>query len=352
MRSTEGSGSTAPSQNCDQALPGWLFVLPWSLRLIAGGGVNEVVKALIREFRSDGVFTPYLLVGTEWLEAGPTAGPEVIKPFRLNLWSPVDREHPARGLVSFAFRLPYRCWVLRGIIKRHKIEVINPHFPGLGSLVFVILKKFGLFHGKIVLSFHNSDITIAVRTSGLERRLWRLLLRHAERIVLVSNSLAPDLLSVEPQIADKLTTIYNGVDVGLFSSPDHVEKPLSRQDAGPTVISVASFLPIKGHDVLVRAFSSVVKKIPDARLLLVGHDGPAYQEIRLLVDKLAAWGSHVFLHKDVSHEQIPGYLARAQLFVLASHREGHPTNGRDGSRRRGSASDLHSGDRDHRVDFR
>jgi glycosyltransferase involved in cell wall biosynthesis len=66
-----------------------------------------------------------------------------------------------------------------------------------------------------------------------------------------------------------------------------------------------------------------VKKIPNARLLLVGHDGPAYQEIRLLVDKLAL-GDHVFLHKDVSHEQIPGYLAQSQLFVLASHREGHP----------------------------
>jgi len=323
MPSDDRNGSSASLDKSNLAVPGWLFVLPWSLRLIAGGGVNEVVKALIREFRSDGVFTPYLLVGTEWPEAGPTAGPEVIKPFCLNLWSPVDHEHPVRGLVSFVLRLPYRCWVLCGIIKRHKIAVINPHFPGLGSLVFIILKKFGLFHGKIVFSFHNSDITTAAKTSGLERRLWRFLLRRADRIVLVSNSLAPDLLTVEPRVAHKLTTVYNGVDVGLFSLPDQVEKSLSRQDAGPTVISVASFLPIKGHDVLVRAFSSVVKKIPNARLLLVGHDGPAYQEIRLLVDKLAL-GDHVFLHKDVSHEQIPGFLAQSQLFVLASHREGHP----------------------------
>ena len=323
MSSIEDGNFTDPLHKSDRTAPGWLFVLPWSLQLIAGGGVNEVLKALIREFRNDDVFTPHLLVSTEEPEAGPTAGLEVIKPFLLNLWSPVNREHPVRGLISFVFRLPYRYWALRRIIKHHKIKVINPHFPNLGCLVFTILKKLGLFDSEIILSFHNSDITNALQTSGLERRLWRVLLRRANRIVLVSNSLAPDLLSIEPRIAAKLTTIYNGVDVGLFSSRDHVERSLSRQVARPTVISVASFLPIKGHDGLVRAFSSVVKRIPDARLLLVGHDGPAYQEVRVLIDKLAL-GDHVFLHKDVSHELIPGYLAQAQLFVLASHREGHP----------------------------
>jgi glycosyltransferase involved in cell wall biosynthesis len=323
MNSIEDSNSTAPPHKSDRTAPGWLFVLPWSLRLIAGGGVNEVVKSLIVEFRDGGVFCPHLLVGSEAPDSGPVSGPELLKPYRLNLWSPVDHQHPVRGLISYVYRLPFRCWAMRRIIRRHRIEVINPQFPGLGCLLFVILRKLGLFGGKIILSFHNSDITNALGTCGFERRLWSILLRNADRLVLVSNSLGADLLTIEPGIADKLTTIYNGVDLGLFASPDGVDAPMPPQHTGPTIISVASFLPIKGHDVLVRALSLVVKKIPDVRLLLVGHDGPVFQGIRPLIDQLGL-ADRVVLYKDVSHERIPAYLAHAQLFVLASHREGHP----------------------------
>jgi len=323
MRSDDHNGSSASLEKSNLAVPGWLFVLPWSLRLIAGGGVNEVVKSLIGEFRDGGVFSPHLLVCSEGPESGATAGPELVKPYRLNLWSPIDHQHPVRGLLSFAYRLPFRCWAVRRIIHQHNIEVINPHFPGLECLLFIILRKLKMFKGKIILSFHNSDVTNALSTTGLDRRLWRILLRQADRLVLVSNSLAADLLAIEPRVADKLATIYNGVDLDLFASPNGVEVPVSAQYTGPTVISVASFLPIKGHDVLVRAFSSVVKKIPKARLLLVGHDGPVFQELPLLIDKLSL-GERVFMYKDISHERIPEFLAQAQLFVLASHREGHP----------------------------
>jgi glycosyltransferase involved in cell wall biosynthesis len=323
MGSYDSSGSSASLDSSGRANPGWLFVLPWSLRLVAGGGVNEVVKSLIRQFQGDGVFTPHLLISSEEPELGAVAGPELIRPYLLNLWSPVNLQHPVRGWFSFVCRLPYRCWVIRRIIAQHNINIINPHFPGLGCLLFIFLKKLRLFKGRIILSFHNSDVTNALATTGFERYLWRILLRHADRLVLVSDSLGEDLLAMEPRVADRLTTIYNGVDMALFAHLNGVEKPLLPQQPGPTLISVASFLAIKGHDILVRAFSFVVDKFPNARLLLVGHDGPVFKEIRPLIDKLAL-GERVFMYKDISHEQIPAFLAQAQLFVLASYREGHP----------------------------
>lgn len=323
MNLTESAGPNMSLSESDNAKPGWLFVLPWSLRLVAGGGVNEVVKALIHEFRNDGKFSPHLLVSSEEPESGPVAGREAIKPFLLNLWSPINHEHPVRGLISFLFRLPLRCWALRRILTRHNIRVINPHFPGLECLTLIILKELGLFKGKVVLSFHNSDVTNALRSRGFERRLWRILLRQADRIVSVSNSLAPDLLAIEPMVKEKISVIYNGVDLALFASANLVEAHRAQHHSGPTVISVASFLPIKGHDVLLRAFSTVVQKIPTARLLLVGHDGPVFTEVRALIGELSM-EDRVFTFKDISHDQIPGFLAQAQLFVLASHREGHP----------------------------
>ncbi len=321
MNSIEDSNSTAPPHKSDRTAPGWLFVLPWSLRLIAGGGVNEVVKALIREFRNDGVFTPHLLVSTEEPEGGPTAGPEVIKPFLLNLWSPVNHEHPVRGLISFAFRLPYRCWALRRIIKRHNITVINPHFPGLYCLVFIILKRLKLFSGEIILSFHLSDVQDALAATDIEKKLWKILLRGANHIVVVSDDLGNAVLALDPAVATKMTTIYNGVDFDLFDPTERKTGnrfPVPIQ--GKLILSMGAFMERKGHDVLVRAFSLVASEIPDVHLLLVGQDGPELKSIRELIDKLSL-RERVFIYVDVPHERVPSLFDQAELFVLASRKE-------------------------------
>src|SRR5882762_3855991 len=207
MRSNANSGPGGPLDTSDQATPGWLFVLPWSLRHI--GGVNQVVKSLAVEFRDGGLFSPQLLVSSQESESGDNAEQKLIKPYCLDLWSPVDHKHPFRALVSFVYRLPYRCWRMRRIIDQHNIRIINPHFPGLESLLFLVLRKLKLFKGKIILSFHLSDVREALSTKGRERNLWRMLLRGADHIVVVSDDLAKDVLALDPTVAGKVTTIYN-----------------------------------------------------------------------------------------------------------------------------------------------
>ena len=46
--------------------------------------------------------------------------------------------------------------------------------------------------------------------------------------------------------------------------------PRSSESHPPAVVCVANFRPQKGHDVLVRAFSEVARRVPGARLALVG----------------------------------------------------------------------------------
>ena len=322
MFSKDTSGASSFLEKPNRAAPGWLFVLPWSLRHV--GGVNEVVKSLIGEFRDSGIFSPLLLAGSEEPASGTTAGPELIKPFRLNLWSPVDNQNPVRGVLSFVYRFPYRCWVMRRIIDQHNIGIINPHFPGLGCLLFVAMKRLNLFKGKIILSFHLSDIQGALSTKGRERKLWRMLLRGADHIVVVSDDLAKDVLALDSTVAAKITTIYNGVDLDLFVPTEHeTSTGFSVPDQGKTILSIGGFIPRKGHDVLVRAFGHVLKKVPDARLVLVGGDGPEIEPIRHLINSMSL-AQKVTIFKDVPHDRIPSFLSQAQLFVLASRREGHP----------------------------
>jgi glycosyltransferase involved in cell wall biosynthesis len=319
MRPDRLVNATAPSPKSASPLPGWLFVLPWSLREI--GGVNEVVKALIREFHDEAAFSPRLLITTEQPELTATPEAEVIETDRLNLWSPIIREHPVRGLISFMYRLPYRCWVLRRILKRHRIKVINPHFPFLGCLVFVIMKKLRLVDSEIVLSFHGSDVQNALSASTADKKLWKILLHASDHVVVVSRDLGNNVLALDPTIAPKMTTIYNGVDLDLFAQTEYGagrQSPVPQD--GKTILSLGAFRASKGHDVLVKAFSLVAKEQPDARLLLVGQDGPELPHIRNLVNSLSL-EKRVSIVVDLPHERVPSLLARAQLFALASRKE-------------------------------
>ncbi len=322
MRPNDSSGPSGPLDMPGQAAPGWLFVLPWSLQEI--GGVNEVVKSLIIQFRDGRIFSPHLLVSSEESESSGTAVSELIKPHYLEIWSPVDRTRPIRGLLSFFYRLPYRCWALRRIIDQDNIRIINPHFPDLASLLFLALKKLKLFKGKIILSFHLSDVRDALSTKGIERKLWMMLLRYSDHIVVVSDDLANEVLALDTTVAAKMTTIYNGVDLALFAPAKlELHARFAVPNQGKTILSIGAFIPRKGHDVLVRAFGHVLKKVKDARLVLVGGDGPEIEPIRQLINSMSL-EHRVSIFKDVPHERIPAFLSQAQLFVLASHREGHP----------------------------
>ncbi len=301
--------------------PGWLFVVPWSLREV--GGVNQVVKSLILRFREGAEFVPRLLITTRDTKA-EQVGPEAIEPVYLEVWSPVDRRHQVKAIFSFVARFPGRYKALRRVVARQNVRIINPHFPGLNAILFLALKKFGQFDGQLILSFHGSDVKAVMGTVGLERLLWKIVLRHADQIAVVSKTLGSELLALEPRITNKLTTIYNGVDLEVFSAPGADRGvALQKSDQLETILSIGSFSEVKGYDILVQAFSLVAEQIPNARLTLVGSDGPALTKIRQLVDSKHL-ADRVVIHTGISHERIPSLLAGAQLFVLASRREGFP----------------------------
>jgi glycosyltransferase involved in cell wall biosynthesis len=301
--------------------PGWLFVLPWSLQ--ESGGVNQVVKSLIHSFADDSEFLPHLMVttkqGSDWAVDSAVTGQ-----FSLDLWSPIDFRRPIRAVLSFLWRFPWRYIALRRVMYQNNVKVINPHFPNLNAVMFIALKTLGHFKGRIILSFHGSDLKCLLNASGLEKFLWKSVLRHVDKITVVSNSLGSELLTLEPEIAGKLATIYNGVDTNLFADLDSKHNVLwQKSNQVATIIGIGAFREVKGHDVLVQAFSLVTKKIPNIRLMLVGSHGPALKDIRSLIDTMHLT-DRVVVETDVSHERIPSLLAGAQLFVLASRREGFP----------------------------
>ena len=228
----------------------------------------------------------------------------------------------ASALVCFLLTPASRASVSASqIVREHNVRIINIHFPGLAGLHFTVLRAVGLFRGGLVLSFHLSDARAAAETRGLERWMWRRMLRSADMLITVSDDMHPDLLSVDPGCGPKLLTLHNGVDVEFCSAhPLEQDRFPLECEGKPVILSIGNFMERKGHHILMRAFRLVLDRIPEARLVIVGGVHGYLSELKRLHAELELEG-RAFMIEDVPHEQIPAYLSRSRPFALATHAE-------------------------------
>ncbi len=132
-----------------------------------------------------------------------------------------------------------------------------------------------------------------------------------------------------------ITVIPNGVDVRRFQPIDsadargHLRKKLGMDPQHKVVLSVGAIEPRKGVDILVEAFARVCRSDADAQLILAG---PRYD---LNSDALATFHRRlegIIADGDIRDrvrflgtvENIHDYYRVADVFVLASRREGMP----------------------------
>ncbi|KES05773.1 glycosyl transferase [Streptomyces toyocaensis] len=154
-------------------------------------------------------------------------------------------------------------------------------------------------------------------TAALALRWERWAARWAARVVCVSE--AERATGVRAGIDGRWTVVPNGIDPERFrpAPADTVRASLaSPADLGaraPLAVCVGRLCRQKGQDVLLRAWSAVLRQVPDARLVLVG-DGPDSDRLRA-----AAPGSVLFA--GAVADAAPWYQA-ADLVVLPSRWEG------------------------------
>ncbi|MEU3250138.1 glycosyltransferase [Streptomyces sp. NPDC006997] len=152
-------------------------------------------------------------------------------------------------------------------------------------------------------------------TAALAVRWERFGARWAHRVVCVSE--AERATGVRAGIRAAWAVVPNGVDGERFR-PAPADAPRARLvpalDAGaPLVVCVGRLCPQKGQDVLLTAWDDVVRRVPGARLVLVG-DGPDR-------DRLRARAPESVLFPGAVTDPVPWYRA-ADLVVLPSRWEG------------------------------
>lgn len=185
----------------------------------------------------------------------------------------------------------------------------------------------GLLFGIRVIPCEHSTLSEVVKTEEGRTILGmpvspvvKVLYRFAEKIITVSEGIKSDLVSAFGIPADNVQTVYNPVDLDRIGSLTHSAPGHSFfAQQKPVVIAMGRLTPLKGFDILLKAFTLVIQRI-DARLIIMG-EGPQRDYLETMVKDLGITGK-VSL---AGFQRNPyGLLAHAYTFVLSSQYEGLP----------------------------
>jgi glycosyltransferase involved in cell wall biosynthesis len=149
-----------------------------------------------------------------------------------------------------------------------------------------------------------------LRYGRLSAACERLLLRKADRVVVVSNNAHHHLIQrgADP---DRIRTIPNGVDAGNFA--DAVPRRLDFPTGSFVIAFCGLFYRWHGVATLAEAFVRLRAEHPMVRLLLIGH-GEEAARVRSILHHGGVLAD-CLLPGIVAREEVPGYLAAADVVV-------------------------------------
>ena len=177
-----------------------------------------------------------------------------------------------------------------------------------------------------VCSKGKEKVFVSVRTVLSERtecsgflfdKKWiRRLYRRADKVIAVSEYVKNDLIGKYKIPDKKIVAIPN---VSVCHGP--LRKHMNPWDYGDkAVVCVGRLDPVKQHERIIRAFSYVYKKQPEAKLIIVG-DGKQKSYLNAVRREMGIENGVVFAGAatDVGY-----YLQYARVFVMTSRVEGFP----------------------------
>jgi phosphatidylinositol alpha-1,6-mannosyltransferase len=115
-----------------------------------------------------------------------------------------------------------------------------------------------------------------------------------------------------------MVKIAPGIDTSHFiAQPNAVQlrKNLALEEK-KIIVSVGRLVHRKGQDKLIESLPAILKKIPNAHLLLVG-DGPYRNHLEKMVSK-ASLQAHVTFTGRIIYDKLPQYVSVGDIFAMPS----------------------------------
>lgn len=173
----------------------------------------------------------------------------------------------------------------------------------------------------LIITQHNDQLPSFIINRFLYKfdglTFGNFVLREANKIIALTEETRLHLLKMGASV-EKIAIVPNAVDTKRFSPSNRnfLEERWGITD--PVILFVGRLVKEKGVEYLLQAFSSVVKRIPEAKLVIVGK-GPSEEELRALQARLCI--PNVFFLGVVENMIMPNIYAGANVVVLPSIQE-------------------------------
>lgn len=207
---------------------------------------------------------------------------------------------PANGSICpIAFHPAMRS-LLNDVYERERFDVLHVHEP---LMPFLCLSAIDAARVPVVGTFHASNESrTGYRLFGqvLGQRFAKL-----ERRICVSTAACD---TVRPHFGGDYDIIPNGVDVDRFASAEPLEE---LQDGSFNILFVGRMEPRKGAKYLLKAMPEILRKVPSARLTVVG-SGPLSGHYRAYLPGDCV--THVRFAGRVSGDTLARHFATADVY--------------------------------------
>jgi glycosyltransferase involved in cell wall biosynthesis len=221
----------------------------------------------------------------------------------------------------------YDPWVIFKLVRLQKdYDVVHAH--GWPIIFFVALAS--LVANRPVYALTEHSVTNR-RRRPVFRWLDRFIYSRFDRIVAVSQAVAESLADWQPQTQDKITVIYNSIQMAYLRTAEEkntIRQRLNLDEQTPVIFASGNFRLAKGFDLLLQSMVTLLDKYrrqsPDNEMLpvlVITGEGELQNAIVELAMKLGIRDQVRFLG---FRTDMPHILNAADLFVLSSRWEGCP----------------------------
>jgi glycosyltransferase involved in cell wall biosynthesis len=218
-------------------------------------------------------------------------------------------------------RMRYCVPAVVGLIRQLRPDTILSTVIYLNAML-MLARPFLSGRPRILLreaSIPSAFLAQGARYPRILKWMYRRLYPRADQIICLCDAAIDDMVEHLGINRDKLMRIYNPVDVEMVRRlAEDAESPYT--GPGPHVMAMGRLQREKAYDVLLRAFSRVLKAFPQAQLAILG-EGPLETQLKEQAVELGV--DRAVMFPGFQKNPWP-YVKHADLFVLASRFEGLP----------------------------
>lgn len=201
-------------------------------------------------------------------------------------------------------------------IKKDKPDIVQANAGD--TLKFVVLSKL-LFRWRTPIVYRNANKVSDFITSRPKFIFNKFLVNQLQYIISVSELCRLDFIKTYNVPSEKTTMVPIGIEaVSINKTLSADVRPYF--SSGKVIVNVASLVPEKNHEALLRITREVIKEYNDLKVLILG-DGKLRESLQQKIADMGLAGHVVLLGY---RSDVLSILSNADIFTLPSRIEGLP----------------------------